>query len=136
MKAVTEWGLGPLPAEDQTAREAEQMAAHCNALPAEMLPGMVDAQRLRDWAMAGAAVRAVEAGDRPVVVITGSGHARVDQGIPALIAAARPGIKVWSLGQIEAEPGADVSADAALYDALNVTAPTQREDPCLAPSKG
>ena len=34
---------------------------------------MVDVQRLRDWALAGAAVAAVEAGQGPVVVITGTG---------------------------------------------------------------
>ena len=125
--AVAEWGLGPLSPEDQAAREAEQMAAHCDALPVEMLPGMVDAQRFRDWAMAGAAVRAVEAGQGPVVIITGSGHARKDHGIAALIAVARPGMKVWALGQVEGDADPD-----APFDAVNVTEAAPREDPCAA----
>jgi uncharacterized iron-regulated protein len=129
--AVAEWGLGPLSPDDQAAREAEQMAAHCNALPVEMLPGMVDAQRLRDWSLASAAVGAVEAGRGPVVIITGTGHARADQGVPALIGAARPGLKVWSLGQVEGDPGADLP-----FDSVNVTATAPREDPCLAFSNG
>ncbi|AWD21390.1 ChaN family lipoprotein [Fuscovulum blasticum] len=121
------WGLGPLTSDDQTAREADQQEAHCNALPDALLPGMVEAQRLRDQTMAAAAVAAVTEGRRPVVIITGSGHARKDQAIPAMIAQAAPGLKVWSLGQVEADPGPD-----APYDAVNVTAPAPREDPCLA----
>ena len=128
--AVAEWGLGPLTPQDQTAREAEQMAAHCDALPADMLPGMVAAQRLRDWSLASLAAAAVEAGQGPVVIITGTGHARKDQGVPALIAVARPGMKLWSLGQVEDDPGAD-----APFDAVNITPPTPREDPCLGFSK-
>jgi uncharacterized iron-regulated protein len=125
---IARWGLGALPAKDQAAREAEQMAAHCNALPPELLPGMVDAQRLRDWYLSSAAVQAVEKGEGPVVVITGTGHARKDTGVPALIAAARPDLAVWSLGQTET--GADV--DTAAFDAVIVTPPTPRKDPCLA----
>ena len=37
---------------EQAAREAEQMAAHCDALPEDILPGFVEAQRLRDAALA------------------------------------------------------------------------------------
>ena len=44
-----EYGLGtPLSPEDQSLREAEQRDAHCNALPEDLLSGMVEAQRLRD----------------------------------------------------------------------------------------
>ena len=43
----------------QTEREAGQMAAHCDALPIEMLPGMVEAQRLRDAGLAQAVPRGV-----------------------------------------------------------------------------
>jgi uncharacterized iron-regulated protein len=121
------WALGPLSPEDQAAREADQMEAHCNALPEDLLPGMVEAQRLRDQAMAEAAVAALDRGLRPVVVITGTGHARRDWGIPAAIAAARPDLGVWALGQMEQDPGPE-----APFDAVNVTAPAPREDPCLA----
>ncbi|MFZ1469756.1 MAG: ChaN family lipoprotein [Paracoccaceae bacterium] len=126
-QAVADWGLGPLPLQDQSARESDQRAAHCNALPEDLLPGMVDAQRYRDWAMASAAVTAVQAGQTPVVIITGTGHARSDQGIPALIRAAQPDLRVWSLGQVEDDPGPD-----APFDAVNQTAPTPRKDPCAA----
>ena len=47
------YGLAsPLPDEQQEAREALQFAAHCDAMPQEMLPLMVDIQRLRDAELA------------------------------------------------------------------------------------
>lgn len=126
-KAAALWALGPLDPQDQAAREREQQEAHCNALPESLLPGMVEAQRLRDQTMAEAALAALDRGLRPVVVITGTGHARRDQGIPAALAAARPGLKVWALGQVEQAAPPD-----SPFDAVNVTAPAPREDPCLA----
>src|SRR5690606_6879400 len=102
-----------------------QRLAHCNALPEALLPGMVEAQRLRDFAMAELAATAVAEGRGPVVIITGSGHARKDWGIPALLAKARPELKVWSLGQGEGE------AQDGPFDA-EISAPApEREDPCL-----
>ena len=124
-----------LPA-DQAAREADQSQAHCNALPPEMLPGMVAGQRLRDAALARAVVQAMAATGGamggPVVVITGTGHARRDQGIPVPLALAAPGLRVLSLGQLEDDPGSD-----APFDLWIVTPPAEREDPCatFAPKK-
>lgn len=121
-----DWHMGPLAAAEQAAREEDQRLAHCNALPEAMLPGMVEAQRLRDFAMADLAAQAVAEGRGPVVVITGSGHARKDWGVPALLAKAMPELKVWSLGQNEG-PLSEGPFDAQL------TAPApEREDPCLA----
>jgi hypothetical protein len=94
---------------------------------ANLLPGMVEAQRLRDAAMAAAALEALADFGPPVVIITGSGHARTDVGIPAMIRAARPDVSLWSLGQLEADPG-----PGAPYDAIHVTDPTPRDDPCAA----
>lgn len=114
-----------LPPEDQAAREAEQAAAHCNALPADLLPGMVQAQRLRDAALARSVVQAMAETGGPVVVITGSGHARKDQGVPAVLALAAPSLSVVSVGQLESDPGPD-----APYDFWIVTPPQPRDDPC------
>ncbi len=121
------WPMGPLDPAVQEAREEEQRIAHCSALPEAMLAGMVEAQRMRDWSLAQLAVAAIEAGDGPVVIITGSGHARRDWGVPALIAAAHPGLKVWSLGQSEGLPEAD-----APYDAVETAPAPARDDPCRA----
>jgi hypothetical protein len=116
----------PLDPEEQAAREAEQQEAHCNALPDEILPGFVEAQRLRDAALAEAALAALEDTGAPVVVVTGNGHARTDWGVPALLAWRRRGA-VFALGQFEAEPDGEVP-----FDAWTVADPVDRPDPCAA----
>jgi uncharacterized iron-regulated protein len=80
----------PLDAEQLAVRLQLQQDAHCGAMPEALLPGMVEAQRLRDAALAEATVAAYEHArlddDRPqVVVITGNGHAREDWGAPAML---------------------------------------------------
>lgn len=115
-----------LPAEEQAAREADQLAAHCDALPEEMLPLMVDIQRLRDAVIARAALRGLEADGSPVVVITGNGHARLDRGAPVYLTRLRPGLRIHALGQSEA---GDI---AGRFDTVEDAAPVDRPDPCLA----
>jgi uncharacterized iron-regulated protein len=117
----------PLPAAEQAAREADQATAHCDALSEEMLPGMVAAQRLRDAALARAALEAWRRTGGPVAVITGAGHADRERGIPAALAEAAPGLSVLSIGQFEAPP-----ADPPPFDLWLVTEPAEREDPCAA----
>ena len=123
----------PLPAAQQALREAHQREAHCDLLPETLLPGMVAAQRLRDAVFARVAIRAVEQTGGPVVVIAGTGHARVDWGMPAALKLAAPALRVVSLGQLEARPSADVP-----YDLWLVADPAPREDPCaeFAASRG
>ena len=117
----------PLPEAEQAARLTLQAEVHCDALPEEMLPAMVDIQRLRDAELARQALAALDDTGGPVVVITGNGHARRDWGMPALIARARPEAQVFVLGQ--AEEGA---APEGGFD-LVLTAPAAaREDPCAA----
>ena len=117
----------PLPALQQEAREALQMAAHCDALPEEMLPMMVSVQRLRDAFLAGAALDALAQTGGPVVVITGNGHAREDWGAPFMIRASTPELSVFTLGQGEAgqtpEGGFGAVLDGPAVD---------RGDPCDA----
>lgn len=117
----------PLPPAEQTAREAEQMAAHCDALPANILPGFVEAQRLRDAALADAALAALAAHGPPVAIITGNGHARRDWGIPAVLAQAAPDLAVFTLGQYETPP-----EGAVPFDLWAMSDPVARPDPCAA----
>ncbi|MHA6345852.1 ChaN family lipoprotein [Roseivivax sp. CAU 1761] len=123
------YGLdAPLPAAEQAAREAEQDAAHCGALPETALPGMVAVQRLRDAVIARAALEAFRRHGGPVAVITGSGHARTDRGAPAYIARVAPEVRVFALGQGEAGGG----APAGGFDRVETAAPVARGDPCDA----
>ncbi len=117
----------PLSDAEQTAREALQAAAHCDALPEDMLPGMVNVQRLRDATLAARALDAFRERGGPVVVITGNGHARADWGAPALLKRAAPDLAVFALGQGENgdPPGGD-------FDQVADAGPVDRGDPCDA----
>ncbi len=117
----------PLPEAEAAARAAEQFDAHCQAMPLGMMGGMVEAQRLRDAALARAALQALHDTGGPVVVIAGSGHARRDQGVPAVLDLAAPGVSVLALGQTEDDPGA-----AAPWDLWLITDPAPRPDPCAS----
>lgn len=117
----------PLPEEQQARREALQLAAHCDAMPEEMLPIMVDIQRLRDAELAYSAVQALEAHGGPVVVITGNGHARMDWGAPVYLMAAAPALRIAALGQ-----GEDDGAPSGLFDVVESAPPAERGDPCTA----
>lgn len=117
----------PLPPEEQLAREALQARAHCNALPAEILPGMVEIQRLRDATLARTALEAHEETGGPVIVITGTGHARTDWGAPSALRHAAPDLRILSIGQFEEPPG-----DTPPYDVWLVTDAHPRPDPCEA----
>ncbi len=117
----------PLPAPQQAEREAMQQAAHCNALPEEMLPMMVSVQRLRDAELARVAEKALRDTGGPVVVITGNGHARTDWGAPAALRLAAPDIPVRALGagELDAPP-------AGIFDATVTFPAVERGDPCEA----
>ncbi len=119
----------PLPKAEQAAREAEQMANHCNAMPEEILPMLVDFQRLRDTSLAAAAETALRQTGGPVVVITGNGHARLDRGLAIYLEHAMPDSVIRALGQME-----DGSIQGQFDVVLSAPA-VPRPDPCLAFSK-
>lgn len=123
---IRQFGLAqPLPANEQAQREALQAAAHCDALPAALLPAMVNVQRARDAALAQAVLQAAESGLTPVVVITGNGHVRQDWGAPSVLKAAAPDLIVFALGQSEAG-----AAPQGGFDQVVVAPAVDRPDPC------
>lgn len=119
----------PLPEAEQSAREAEQMANHCNALPDHVLPMLVDVQRLRDASLAAAVERALLQTGGPVVVITGNGHARLDRGLAVYLARAMPDTVIRALGQMEE------GSIQGHFDVVLSSPAVSRPDPCLAFSK-
>ncbi|WP_370312951.1 ChaN family lipoprotein [Sagittula sp.] len=124
-----QYGLDrPLPADQQAAREALQKAAHCDALPDDMLAGMVNIQRLRDARLAAVALEALGVTGGPVVVITGNGHARKDWGAPAVLAYAKPEARIFALAQGEEGHAAPEGG----FDRTETAPATEREDPCAA----
>lgn len=115
----------PLAEDEQAAREAFQMAAHCDALPTEMLPMMVDVQRLRDAELARVSLKAFAETGGPVVVITGNGHARLDWGMGPYIARAAPERTVMAVGQSE-----DSAPLPGTFDLVLDSPSIERDDPC------
>ncbi|UOA15537.1 ChaN family lipoprotein [Sulfitobacter dubius] len=118
----------PLPEDQQAARVEGQFAAHCNAMPREMMGGMVAVQRYRDATFARAALDALATYGAPVAVIVGNGHARTDWGIPALIAQAAPEVTTHAIGFVEA-------AGDTPFDETHLIPPVAREDPCKSLTK-
>lgn len=126
--AADAYGLTmPLDEAEQETREAFQMAAHCDALPEDILPAMVDIQRLRDAQLAKTALRAFEQTGGPVVVVTGNGHARTDWGMPVYLKRVGPDLSIIALGQ-----GENGIAPIGAFDAIEFTDGVERNDPCAA----
>lgn len=122
------YGLSdPLPEDEQDIREAMQMSAHCDALPKDLLPGMVQIQRLRDAELAHAVLRAMTETGGPVAVITGNGHARRDWGVPVYLERAAPELDLHVVGQTE--DGAPLDG---VFDEVISAPAVERPDPCAA----
>ena len=122
-------GLGEgLPPDAQQAMEDALWAAHCYAMPRAAMAPMVQAQRLRDASLARAARQALSDTGGPVVVITGTEHARTDRGAAAILSRAAPEATVLSVGQMESAPDAPPPFDLWL-----VTPGVEgRGNPCAA----
>ncbi|MCL2657325.1 MAG: ChaN family lipoprotein [Betaproteobacteria bacterium] len=111
----------PLAADIAVAQTAELQRAHCGNFPAEMLPGMLNAQAARDAVMA-AALKPYAA--RGAVLIAGNGHVRSDIGVPRwLNISAR---NVLSVGYLED----GTESEAGSFDHIVIVPPAARPDPC------
>jgi uncharacterized iron-regulated protein len=126
----------PIPDAVMTALRDEMNESHCGEMPAAMLDPLVLAQRARDARMAE---RLVTAGaGRGAILITGNGHARVDRGVPALVAKDAPGKKVVAVSFHEVEAEAkepagyekDWGKGPLPFDFVVFTPKTTRDDPC------
>ncbi len=115
--------------------------SHCGHASREFAVRLVDAQRLRDGTMADVMLGAGEAG---TVLITGSGHARRDYGVPLYVAERAPGARMLSVRLVEVRDGFDDPAaylDAVAdqprpFDYLWFTPAIERPDPCEQFRKG
>lgn len=144
--------------EQQQTLAREIQDSHCGAMPASMLPGMVNAQRARDAAMAQALLQARSSGALRVVLIAGNGHVRRDLAVPVYLQAAGVAASdIESIGYLEpgepGEPGAPgaradtadpgtstgsspsasfASSASSVYDRTEFAPAPKREDPCAA----
>jgi uncharacterized iron-regulated protein len=121
----------------QQAKLAEEIVeGHCGKLPAEAVPRLVIAQRLRDDAMANALAEA--ASDDGAILVAGNGHVRNDLGVTPYLRARRPDASVISVGLVEVErvdgprSPAELAARHPGFDYLWLTDSVARPDPCEA----
>lgn len=122
------YGLQNAIAPDEfETRKALQFAAHCEAMPMEMMGGMIEAQRLRDASFARTVLKAVDTYGAPVVLITGNGHARTDWGVPSYLARVRPELTVHAVGQGEPD-----QSPRGTFDTVAESPAPERNDPCEA----
>jgi uncharacterized iron-regulated protein len=115
----------------------ELVDAHCGMLPAgsKVIDGMVLAERARDASMAR---HLLETGGDGAVLIAGSGHARIDRGVPWALRELDPKATTFSVGFIEVDPAlTEPSAYASRYgvaklpfDMVVFTPSPDRADPC------
>ena len=120
----------PLDSAGRSVLDAEIVTGHCGQLPASMVPGMRDAQVVRDAAMA-AEMLAARAGGAPWLV-AGNGHVRRDVAVPRLLASLAPGASVLVVGfvELEANGGRPALPPASMYQVVVFTVAAERADPC------
>jgi len=127
----------PLGPDLDAASIKEIEVAHCGAVPKSAFQGMAYAQRYRDAHLADAALKAAD-NNGSAILITGTGHARTDRGVPWYIHRRAPAKKVVSVMFVEVEEG---KTDAEAYvprdpggkpaaDYLIFTPRDERPDPC------
>ncbi len=122
-------------------RMEEQFAAHCEAMPRDLMGGMVEAQRLRDAQFTATLERAFEetggvykgmfAIGGPVVLIAGAGHTHYDWGVPDILVRMPSPLSMISIAFVEGG-----APPEKRYDFWINTPSAPREDPCLAFNKG
>jgi uncharacterized iron-regulated protein len=113
----------PLDAQAQATLDDALVQGHCGQLRSPGLERMRWAQRARDAAMA---LALDAAGGRPALLLAGNGHVRTDHGVPRLLRALRPVVRLAAVGFIDSEP-----EPGSPYTHLWRTAPPpSREDPC------
>jgi uncharacterized iron-regulated protein len=123
----------PLPPASAARLRDALAEGHCNLLPEKALDAMVPVQRARDATMADAMIQARDNKDRPVLLITGNGHARADFGVPRYLARRRPQARILVVSFRQVSNG---DSDPAAYagpgqaDFVWFTPRARNDDPC------
>lgn len=100
---------------------------HCGKLPDRYLLRMRFAQRITDIALTHALLD-----HKPSVLVAGNGHVRKDYGVPQVIAAVAPELRLVSVGFLERSGDFPelLHSLAGQYDFVWLTERAERKDPC------
>jgi uncharacterized iron-regulated protein len=116
-----------LPDPARAQLEQDLVDGHCGKLPEKYLAPMKLVQRATDISMATALLA-----HRPAVLVAGNGHVRRDYGVPQVLSALDPSLKISSIGFYE--NGTDrkelIKSLAGRYDFVWLTDKAERGDPC------
>lgn len=116
-----------LPDPARVQLEQDLRDGHCGKLPEKYLTPMKLVQRATDISMATALLA-----HRPAILVAGNGHVRRDYGVPQVLSALEPSLKISSVGFYE--NGTDreelIKSLAGRYDFVWLTDKAQRSDPC------
>ncbi len=117
----------PLPDAARKKLDQDLIDGHCGQLPQRYLEPMQLAQRATDISMA-----ITLRDNKPAVLVAGNGHVRKDYGVPQVLAAVAPSLKVTSVGFYErtAASAEMLPALAGKYDYVWFTDAIERPDPC------
>ena len=117
----------PLSSAAQGRLDSDLVDGHCGKLPEKYVPPMRLVQRATDLSMAEALL-----GHRPSVLVAGNGHVRKDYGVPQVISALAPSLKISAVGFYEKDTDrqALIQSLAGRYDYVWLTDRTERADPC------
>ncbi len=123
------------PAELEAPLIEELRASHCGHLPEALLAPMALAQHARDAQLARALLGASA---ETAVLIAGTGHVRLDRGVPRYLALDAPDAAIVSVALVEVQSGQTdpksyvPAATPAPYHYLWFTPRLTDEDPCAA----
>jgi len=130
----------PVPDAWRRALQVRLQRAHCDLLPEEALPRMVDVQLARDAHLARTLARAAEGHGEGAVLVAGAGHVRRDQAVPAWlerrgVAGSLASVALTEVQRDAADPTAKLRERLGAtipYDWIWFTPRHPREDPCEA----
>jgi uncharacterized iron-regulated protein len=129
----------PLPPPLDASLRAELRASHCGmVMPPAFEDGMVMAERARDASLAARMVEGDGDARRGAVLIAGTGHTRIDRGVPRELMRMAPGgtsvsIAFVEVSRGETEPrayGAVWNASEPPFDFVLFTPRSNDDDPC------
>ena len=116
-----------LDAKSGKALDQDLIDGHCGQLPEKYLGPMQLIQRATDSSFALTMLN-----NKPAILVAGNGHVRKDYGVPQVINAIAPSIKVISIGFHE-RPGHEkepIPSFNSMYDFVWFTEAANRTDPC------
>jgi len=129
----------PLPPELDASLREELKATHCGMdMPPPFADGMVMAERARDASLAAHMREGDGDTRRGAVLVAGTGHTRIDRGVPRELARIAPGETAVSIAFVEVshadvDPrayGAEWNAKELPFDFVLFTPRANDDDPC------